>query len=93
MAQIDYAIQRIQKGTGNHVGNWANGKILELAQNANGINKFRMTYPGRTWTLEQEQMENPATEEVTAVAAVLATATIPEIPAITAVLVMCLTLS
>ena len=53
MEKIAYAIQRVRKGKGNRAGNWANGRINEIAQYAEERAQFAIDYPGRTFTIDE----------------------------------------
>ncbi|KAF8650174.1 hypothetical protein AX14_008624 [Amanita brunnescens Koide BX004] len=64
MSKIAYAIQRVRKGKGNRAGNWANGRIHEIAQYDEERAQFMTDYPGRIFTIEETKTIVPAVEEV-----------------------------
>ena len=64
MSKIAYAIQRVRKGKGNRAGNWANGRIHEIAQYDEERAQFMVDYPGRTVTIEETKTVIPAQEAV-----------------------------
>ena len=63
MEKIAYAIQWVRKGKGNQAGNWANGRIHEIAQYDEERAQFAIDYPGRTFTVEEMRTVIPAVEE------------------------------
>ena len=64
MDKIAYAIQRVRRGKGNRAGNWANGRIHEIAQYDEERAQFMIDYPGRTFTIQETKTIVPAVEEV-----------------------------
>ncbi|KAF8647384.1 hypothetical protein AX14_008989 [Amanita brunnescens Koide BX004] len=64
MDKIAYAIQRVRRGKGNRAGNWANGRIHEIAQYDEERAQFMIDYPGRTFTIEETKTIVAAVEEV-----------------------------
>ena len=64
MNKIAYAIQRVRKGKGNRAGNWANGRIHEIAQYDEEQTQFNIDYPGRTCTVEEMRTVVPAVEAI-----------------------------
>ena len=64
MNKIAYAIQQVRKGKGNRAGNWANGRIHEIAQYDEERAQFMTDYPGQTFTIEETKTVFPAQEAV-----------------------------
>ncbi|KAF8690356.1 hypothetical protein AX14_002978 [Amanita brunnescens Koide BX004] len=62
--KIAYAIQRVRKGKGNRAGNWANGRIHEIAQYDEELAQFNIDYPGRTVTADEMRTIAPAVDAV-----------------------------
>ena len=62
MEKIAYAIQRVRKGKGNQAGNWANGRISEIAQYDEERAQVATDYPGRTFTTAEMKTIVPAVE-------------------------------
>ena len=64
MNKIAYAIQRVRKGKGNQAGNWANGRIHEIAQYDEERAQLMIDCPGRTFTIGEAKTVLPAVEAV-----------------------------
>ncbi|KAF8689712.1 hypothetical protein AX14_003195 [Amanita brunnescens Koide BX004] len=62
--KIAYAIQRVRKGKGNRAGNWANGRIHEIAQYDEELARFNTTYPGRVVSIDEMKTVVPAVDAV-----------------------------
>ena len=62
--KIAYAIQRVRKGKGNRAGNWANGRIHEIAQYDEELAQFNTDYPSRTASVDEMKTIVPAVEAV-----------------------------
>ena len=62
MSKIAFAIQQVRKGKGNQAGNWANGRIHEIAQYDEEQAQFMIDYPGQTFTVEEAKTVIPAQE-------------------------------
>ena len=59
MSKIAYAIQRVRKGKGNRAGNWANGRIHEIAQYNEERAQLLIDCPGQTFTIDEAKTNSP----------------------------------
>ena len=64
MDKIAYAIQQVRKGKGNRAGNWANGRIHEIAQYDEERAQLMIDCPGRTFTIDEAKTILLAVEAV-----------------------------